>query len=387
MKKVFFLFSLIFTFHILSAQETSKKINVNGHIQAMHMLWANEAFENWQTMNSLSNRMDFRWYPSNNIRTHIGIRNIFNYGQIVSDFYPAMAYMAVIDQGKLDLTAMISKNKSHFLYTKLDRMNFEFTSGNLTFTVGRQRINWGINIVWNSNDIFNAYNYFDFDYIEKPGCDAIHVQYYTGMTSSIQFAYKLDHDNRSTYALMYQFNKLEYDFQFLTGILNDDDFILGLGWAGQIEGAGFVGEITYFKNIDNAKEKKEILVGSISVNYTFSNNLMIQGAFLYNSNGTNRKAGSENIFILGREISAKEFTRAKYSIFGQLSYPLTPLINTDLSGIFNPSDNSGYVGPSITYSLTKNIDLTINSQIFIGSNGSEFGNYGSMFFTRLKWSF
>jgi hypothetical protein len=114
---------------------------------------------------------------------------------------------------------------------------------------------------------------------------------------------------------------------------------------------------------------------------------MIQAAFLYNSNGTNGKAGSEDIFILGREISAKEFTRAKYSIFGQLSYPITPLINTEFSGIFNPGDNSGYIGPSITYSLTKDIDLTINSQLFIGSNGSEFGNYGSMFFTRLKWSF
>ena len=36
-------------------------------------------------------------------------------------------------------------------------------------TAGRQRINWGQTFVWNVNDVFNAYSYFDFDYKERPG--------------------------------------------------------------------------------------------------------------------------------------------------------------------------------------------------------------------------
>jgi hypothetical protein len=287
----------------------------------------------------------------------------------------------------MDLTGMIYQERSFFFYTNLDRANIEYTTGNLEVTLGRQRINWGINLVWTPNDIFNTFNYFDFDYSERPGCDALRIEYYTGMASSVQFAYKLDQNNQSTYAAMYRFNKWEYDFQFMAGVLNDEDLVLGLGWAGQVEGAGFMGEASYFKSIDNIQEENEILVASITVNYTFPNSLMIQSAFLYNSNGTNGKAGVEDSFVLDREISAKYFTGAKFSLFGQLSFPITPLIKADFSGIFNPGDKSAYIGPTVDISLTDNIGFMIMGQLFLGSIGSEFGDYGSMIFSRLKWSF
>ena len=54
--------------------------------------------------------------------------------------------------------------------------------------IGRQRINWGVNLAWNPNDLFNAYSLIDFDYQERSGVDAIRFQYYTGEMSSIEFA-------------------------------------------------------------------------------------------------------------------------------------------------------------------------------------------------------
>jgi hypothetical protein len=60
----------------------------------------------------------------------------------------------------------------------------DYTAGKWQFRVGRQRINWGVNLVWNPNDVFNSFSYFDFDYEERPGSDAVRVQYYTGTTSS-----------------------------------------------------------------------------------------------------------------------------------------------------------------------------------------------------------
>ena len=86
-------------------------------------------------------------------------------------------------------------------------------------------------------------------------------------------------------------------------------------------------------------------------------------------------------------MSAKNFTLAKYSLFGQISFPVTPLIKADISGIFNPGDKSGYLGPTIDFSLTENISFNLTSQLFLGSTASEFGDYGSMFFGRLKCTF
>ena len=114
---------------------------------------------------------------------------------------------------------------------------------------------------------------------------------------------------------------------------------------------------------------------------------MLQAAILYNSAGTTDNAGQQGMFALDLEISAKNFSRAKFSTFLQASFPITPLINVSFSGMFNPNDKSGYLGPSFDVSLTDNIGIMLMGQLFLGEDQTEFGDYGSMLFTRLKWSF
>ena len=378
---------LINTSNIFSQNKNNiLSFSLSGYLQNMETVWIQNNNGKWQTMNSINNRLDLKWYPSSSITAHIGMRNIFNYGQLVADYYPYFANMSIQDKGFLDMTRSVAKDTSYFLFTNIDRAYFEFVSGNLEVKIGKQRINWGKNLVWTPNDIFNTFNYFDFDYIERPGCDAIKVQYYTGMTSSAQLAYKIDKDKNITFAGMYNFNKWNYDFQFLGGIM-ENDIAIGAGWAGQIFKAGFNGEATYFRDKENFADTTGILIASIELNYTFKNSLSINAAFLYNSVGTTGPASMGTMMAMNMQISAKNFTRAKYSTFAQISYPVTPLINTSLSGILNPNDKSTFIGPSIDISLTDNIEFLISGQIFIGDDNTEFGDYGTMLFSRLKWSF
>lgn len=370
----------------VNAQDKPKNTSLNGYLQTLEMVWMPTSTAKWFTMNTISNRLDFRWYPSDHFQTYVAMRNIASYGQIPFEFYPFMADLSVKDNGKLNLTNSIASDSSYYLYTNIDRFYVQYTTGNFEATLGRQRINWGINMVWTPNDIFNSANYFDFDYVERAGSDAVLLQYYTGMASSVQFAAKVDKDDKSTYAAMYKFNKWNYDFQVLAGKMRDD-IVIGAGWAGQIEGAGFVGEGTYFKDKDNFADTTGVFVGSISLNYTFKNSLMIHAGILYNSAGTKENAGQQGMFALDLEVSAKIFTRAKYSTFLQASIPINPLINASLTGMLNPNDKSGYLGPSFDISLTDNIGIMLMGQLFLGKEDTEFGDYGSMFYTRLKWSF
>ncbi|MEZ4983057.1 MAG: hypothetical protein R2769_16025 [Saprospiraceae bacterium] len=62
----------------------------------------------------------------------------------------------------------------------LDRLFVQYTYKQFEARLGRQRINWGISTIWNPNDIFNAYNFSDFDYEERPGSDAMLLKYYIG---------------------------------------------------------------------------------------------------------------------------------------------------------------------------------------------------------------
>ncbi|MCD4745561.1 MAG: hypothetical protein K8R58_04625 [Bacteroidales bacterium] len=387
--KIIFLFFLILLFdQNILAQDSKKPKNysLNGHLQTLETVWIEKIKNKWLTMNAINKRMDFRWYPTNTFTAHIGMRNIMNYGQMIEEYYPYLGDYAIIDNGYLDLTRLIAKDSSYFVYLSLDRANFEFSKGNFEVKLGRQRINWSINLMWTPNDIFNTYNYFNFDYVERPGCDAAKVQYYTGMTSSVQLAYKINKDDKITFAGLYKFNKWNYDFQFLAGVM-EDDLVLGTGWSGQIKGAGFNGEASYFHSKENFSDSTGVLIASTGINYTFKNSLYIHASFLFNSAGTTGPASMGSIFAIQTDISAKNFTLAKYSTFGEISYPVTPLIKANVSGIFNPNDKSVYIGPNLNFSLTENIGLLIFGQIFLGDNGTEFGDYGKMFYMRLKWSF
>jgi len=357
---------------------------LNGHLQSLGTVWVQDWDGTWQTQTDIKNRLDFRWYPGN-FSMHIGMRNNFSFGMIPS-LHPYLGKVLEEDPGYLDATWVIAEDTSYYLVSNFDRFNLSYTVKNFQTTVGRQRINWGINYVWNPNDIFNTFDYFDFDYVERPGCDAVHLQYYTGPASSVEAAVKIDRNEELTLAGMYRTNKWGYDFQFLAGYMTGD-YVLGAGWSGDIKGAGFNGEMSYFQPEENFGDTSGVFVGSVGVNYTFKNSLMMQFAGLYNSNGTTGPAGMGVGFFIPVELSPKTLSLARWSTFGNLSYPVTPLFTASLASIFNPNDKSWFVGPTFDISLTDNISLLITAQMFYGNDGTEFGDYGKLAYGRLKWNF
>jgi len=128
------------------------------------------------------------------------------------------------------------------------------------------------------------------------------------------------------------------------------------------------------------------LVASAGINYT-ANKWYFQFSGLLNTNGTNGPASMGSYMNFNQNINAKNFTRARYSTFGDISYQISPLIKADISAMFNPGDKSLFIGPSVDFSLTQNIGLLFMGQVFIGDPGTEFGDYGKMFYLRLKWAF
>lgn len=393
MKKLAIQFTIFFlaacpTFAQENANEVDRgRFSLNGHLQYLENVWVQPNTEEWATMGSLNNRLDLRW-DKGSFTAQLGMRNILNYGQMVYDYYPYLADQATTDYGWMDLTKQWVSDSSYYLFTNIDRAYINFTRKNLEVIAGRQRINWGTNLVWNPNDIFNTFNYFDFDYVERPGCDAVKVQYYTGMASSMQLAWKVDSDNKHTIAGMYKFNKWNYDFQFLGGVIQDD-IVVGAGWSGDIKGAGFNGEATWFipHEVPKGSDHYSVLIASAGANYTFPNSLYLHASAIYNSDGTTGKAFLGNAIIIDRDISAKTLTPSRMEIFGEAAYQISPLIRGTMAGIINPYDGSAFVGPSVDISLTDNIGLMLIGQLFFGDELTEYGNYGQLLYGRLKWSF
>ncbi|WP_340114008.1 hypothetical protein [Maribellus mangrovi] len=336
-------------------------------------------------LNQIHNRINFRWYASSKLTVALEARNRIFFGQMVREFPDYEDYIEQ-DNGYLDLGAVLISQKTWFLHSMLDRAWIDYTSGKWQVRLGRQRVNWGTNLVWNPNDVFNTFSYFDFDYEERPGTDGIRIQYYTGVTSSAELVYKIGHNNNETaVAGMYRFLKAGYDIQFLGGWVGKD-FVLGGGWSGDIKGGGFRGEATWFKPRDkNDEENFESLVASVSGDYTFRNSLYVHFATLFNSHGTTGDAGGRSFFA--PDISAKMLSLGRYQLFAQSSYPFTPLFSGDIAVMLNPSDGSSFIGPSLTYSIGNNWEVMLNGQLFFGRKGTEYGDYGQAVFGRLKWAF
>jgi len=386
-KKLRLLIGLTLLLSIYSfGQDKPSKLYFYGHLQNLNTVYIEDIKSEWYTMGSIYNRLNLKWYPHQNWTFSASARNMFTYGQMIYLNYPDYSNLLVSDEGIANLTWPIAKDSSYIFYSNIDRANIQFNKNNLDVKIGRQRINWGINMVWNPNDIFNTFNFYDFDYVERPGCDAVRLQYYTGVSSSVEFAFKKDVNEKITSAAMYRFNKWNYDFQLMGGIYKDD-IVAGAGWSGYLKNAGFTGEVSYFRDKNNFADTIGIFVFSTGVNYTFRNSIFLHGSMLFNSYGTTGNAGFGSAFFVVQDVTPKTFTLARYSILGQISYPITPLIKGDIPSIYNPSDKSIFIGPNLDVSLSENISLLMMSQIFLGDPGTEFGYNSTLFYLRLKWSF
>ena len=379
---------VIYTALPVQSYSQESKVSLNGYVKELYMFYSPETpipgFDvNNLGMDIVHNRLNFKWYTSSKFTTVVEMRNRLMFGNLVKD-YPAYQSTVNVDKGLVNLSWITASGTGWFVHSMFDRAYVDYTSGKWQIRTGRQRVNWGINFVWNPNDIFNTFSYFDFDYEERPGTDAVRVQYYTGVTSSAELVYKPNRNSaRSAIAGMYKFTRWDYDFQFLGGQAGND-WVLGGGWSGDIYGAGFRGEITHFE--PRLSSSVRATVASISADYTFKNSLYIHSSFLYSSNGKTGPAGGMNV-LFNPDMSAKQLSFARYSLFGQISKPITPLFTGSFSGIVNPSDGSFYFGPALTYSLLNNLELMVTGQLFFGDAGTEFGDIGQIAFGRLKWSF
>jgi hypothetical protein len=340
------------------------------------------AYEEFLTNQLIHHRLNIRWDVANNLTLHAGWRNQIFFGEQVK---ASSDFGNILLNGQDDFFSLSTNfvdSESIVFNSTLDRLYAEYYWGNLEISLGRQRVNWGINTIWNPNDIFNTFSFVDFDYEERPGSDVGLLRYYIGEVSSIEVAAKF-HGNKEEMVIggLWKFNSHEYDFQILTGYANGY-FALGAGWAGNLGNAGWKGEYTWF--VSDLIEVDNTFLITSGVDYSFSNGWYINGGFLFNKNGS----GSSSIAELATfNVSAQNIYPYKYAILLTNSYPVTPLSSISLTVVYTPNSlHPMFLSPVVTYSIAQDWDLDFTGQIGLEKNE---GYYSPLqaFFLRLKWSY
>jgi hypothetical protein len=380
--KLFLTFLVLFTLITVNAQEKKEMLFLSGYIKNLHEFSFIDNLDQLQWTTILHNRLNFKYTPSDEITVRLEFRNRLFYGDNVKNILGFSNFISE-DNGMVDLSWNVIDDGSLLFNITIDRALFNYTKGNWDITLGRQRVNWGMNLAWNPNDIFNTYNLLDFDYEERPGSDAIRVQYYLGDFSKIEVAAKKG-SGKDNYivAAMYKFNTGTYDIQLITGVYQKD-WVLGAGWAGNLKNAGFKGEVSYFVPYERYSNAKNVLSASLSVDYGFKKGLYINGSILYNS--IDNEASNNLETLVYTNLSAKNLMPFEFSGFLQLAKEFTPIFKGSFSSIYSPTNHSVIIIPNLAYSIATNWELDFTGQSFFQFEDNK--TLGNSFFARLRWSF
>jgi hypothetical protein len=364
------------------SQEISKKIGLNGYVSSMGSVMFDSLSGPFIIDNLIHNRLNFKGYLNRNITIACEVRNRIFTGDMVRSG-PSYSEIIGNDQGWADLSWNLLNEQSFFLNTTIDRLWIDFNYEKFQVRAGRQRINWGQALIWNPNDLFNTYSFFEFDYVERPGSDAVSLQYYPDYSSAIEMVIKADYDNRITAASLYRFNKWGYDIQFLAGYFNSEDLVAGAGWSGALGKISFRGEASWFMPVAHLKDSTGTGLFTIGFDKVLKNKLMAQIQVMYCNNPADLNSFSS--LYLG-SLSTKELAFSKFTSFGSLSYPVTPLFNISISYIWYPDLYGYFTGPSLDYSLAENVDFSLIWQHF-QSKGKNTDTRINIGFLRVKFSF
>ncbi|MNK12588.1 hypothetical protein D3C87_306560 [compost metagenome] len=384
MKKLLLLGFVLLIALIANAQDSSKVLHnlvINGYIKDLQTLTFDKNFRDLTSGNLIHNRIRMKWRPSEKVTGAAEFRNRLFWGEVVK-LSPDFASLLRNENEALNMQKVWVKNRSMVLLTNVERLYFDYEDDKLNARVGRQRINWGVNTTWNPNDIFNAYNFLDFDYEERAGVDAGKIRYLFNNSLNTEFAYAYTGGrNGSVAALKLALNKWNYDIQFITGWYHDHP-TAGAGWAGSIKDAGFKGEIQYFFN---GKDSTDHLNVALETDYMFKKGWYLSLGFLFNNRGLNRPVNNWNNLGLG--LSPAHLMPTKWNMMLTGSKEITPLLSINFNILYAPGTNLTIFYPSFQYNIAVNLDVNLVWQSIYAEQSQRFEAINHQAFLRLKWNF
>jgi len=390
MKRLFFCF-LLFCCSALYAQDIDsltvpvkvKKLHFNGYISGLYIPMYTFETKQFQNIGWLHNRLNLKWMPGKNWELSAELRTRVMF-QDFRGYHPEQFKALTQDQGWLNLGWNIVTSNYMLLTTSVERLYVAYQTDSWSIKMGRQRINWSQALTFNPNDIFNGYSFFDFDYPERQGSDAIRISSYPTGTSAVELAAKLNYFGKLTLAGLYRFNVKGWDMQLLGGLVNSSDLTIGTGFSGDIKGVNLRGEFSYYYSIETNPELKNTYLATIGVDYLFNNSLFLSVSGMYNRLPDNYFGNLTTLLVA--PMSQKYLSITEWTLCAQVSYPFNPLVNGSFTVMSFINSPLFYFGPSVDYSALKNLTVSAMVQAFTGFSSTKSSNM-ILGYLRLKYNF
>lgn len=380
MKKIRIILILPVTFFVLNANAQ----NFKGHLKLLNNLFIPHPDTLvWFNDQTIDNRLEFRWQAFDFLRLEAQARNRFIYGDFV-EFISDYASFLDDNSSYLDLSFIWADERSFVGHTEFDRLFAQFSYHDIELTIGRQRVNWGIDLVWNPNDIFNTFSYLDIEYPERRGTDAITLKYYTGTLAFAELVFSPGRSaDSSTYGVRYRTNILSTDAQIIAARM-PTHYVIGGGFTSGLGQFAVRSEFSIFFK-DNNNYSNGVLA-TLSADRSFGDGSFMQFGLLYNSFGS--KNVREPLSLLQPRVqSPMMLSQGKVNLFVGFNTTIRTLFTPSISILANPSDGSAAIIPGIGYSASDNLTLALNGMLLTGNTNDEYPNFGQLAYFKVQWNF
>jgi hypothetical protein len=366
-----------------SQADSLRKWQWKGFIKDMTGGYAFGCFDETAYSRLLHNRITLTSDLTSQLSVRVDVRNRIMSGSLMRKT-PGWADAMDPKQGLIDMSFRWIDQRDVLFLSEIDRLQMTWSRETWDLTAGRQRINWGINNVWNPNDLFNTYNFLDFDYEERPGADALRFRYFGKEDKTFEVAWKPGKvSGEHVAALMYRFNHKGFDHQFMSGIFHRD-LVVGMGWAGSIGETGFKGEWSYFHPIQRFTDTSGILSGSLMFDRTFPENQYASASIWY----TNRPAGMGGSLLNSTmRLTPKTLFPYKFAMHAAYVKSFGSGFALTASIVFAPEKSTFIILPSLSREIDASWDVDLTVQTLLSNNVGACAMSGAAAFLRLKHSF
>lgn len=269
---------------------------------------------------------------------------------------------------------------------------------------GRQAIAWGSARTINPTDVLGPFAYDELDVEDRRGVDAVRLRIPLGFMGEIDIGYLSGYDFNFDESAVYFRGKQYLGQTDLSGmvVIFQENLMLGIDLARSLEGAGIWLEAAWvnpdeIRPYDDAVDEESYFRATVGADYSFGDKTY--GFLEYHYNGAG-SSDPEKYFSLHETVPYREggvFLMGEHYLIPGINYQITPLITLNGSTIFNLSDQSAILMPSLEYNIAENIYLSGGAYLGLGKKGrmmnlpylgylfeSEFGDYPNTLYTSFR---
>lgn len=265
---------------------------------------------------------------------------------------------------------------------KIYRALVKYEEQGHVFTIGLQRVAFGIGRIWTPTDMFNPLKSLSLESGERSPVFAADYNYAFSDTGSVETVISRQEKNDTKGALRIKEYLLFADMGMVF-IKERERQMIGYEIEGHLFDSGIEvrSEGGIFTNTkDDVSFKKWIL----GMDYGFENSLILTLEYLYNETDysqTPMPNFGKDVFT---DVIMQKDSRYGAAIAG---YSFSTLLSGSLLFMYNLDDNSAIAVPSIIYSLSDESTLNIGGFIGFGKEGSEFSEIPKLLFTSISVTF